>query len=266
MRIIGFGQEDSKPKENRPDVTVTTDAPVRSLVSINFERMNHALAYYNDQFDLKPGDRVFVTGKLEGEIGIVESVTTKFRIRVADYQKVISVAQTQIHGTYAPKGGMMLSYDANALSADDFRKWILPPTEMGEEPEEIVIGDGYEIPLDDPRASEDADHAVFDRALEYCREGRIGFIAVRNGAGKAFVLGAKWYEIDFRLCDNVLREAYCECPYPGLCKHLLAVGILLRAMLQHDDIDLGRDFTLIAADRFWNMARHSRQTVSLDME
>ena len=54
MRIIGFGQEESKPRENRLDVTVTTDAPVRSLVSISFERMNRALTYYNDQFDLLP--------------------------------------------------------------------------------------------------------------------------------------------------------------------------------------------------------------------
>ena len=263
MRMIGFGQDDPKQEAKRQSGTVvTSDVPVKSLVSINFERMNHALTYYNDQFDLKPGDRVFVTGKLEGEIGIIESVSTKFRIRIADYQKVISVAQTSIHGTYAPKGGMMLSYDADALSASDFRKWMLPPAENREESDEIVYGDGFEVSLNDPRESDGIEPAVFDRALDYCREGKIGYIAVHDGEGKAFVRGSKWYEIDFRIHDNMLQEAFCGCPYPGLCKHLLSVGVLLATMLRRGDIDLGRDFTLIGSEKFWNMACHVRQEVS----
>ena len=80
MRIVGFGQDDPKPEANEQLKTIAINAPVHSLVTINFRRINHALTYYNDQYDLRPGDRVFVTGKLEGEIGIVESVTTKFRM------------------------------------------------------------------------------------------------------------------------------------------------------------------------------------------
>lgn len=263
MRIVGFGREETSQEPMQETRTVVTASPVRSLVSISFERMNMPLTYYNDRFDLKPGDRVFVTGKLEGEVGIVESVTTKFRIRLADYQRVISVAQTPVRGSYVPKGNVMLSYDLDALSPEEFRKWILPPPEQADERDEVIFGDGFEVPLDDPGQAEDADPAVLDRALEYCRSGKIGYVSVRGGEGKAYVHGSRWYEVDFRLRDNLLQEAYCECPYPGLCKHLLAVGVLLAAMLRHGDIDTGRDFTLLASDRFWNMVRHSGQAVSV---
>lgn len=121
---------------------------------------------------LKAGDRVFVTGKLEGEVGIVESVTTKFRIRLSDFQKVVSLAQTPINGTYLPRRNMMLSYDADALSPEDFRQWILPPQEEpGEGEDEVIFGDGYEIPLNDLSAAEGFDGKILDRAIGYCSEG-----------------------------------------------------------------------------------------------
>ncbi len=264
MRIVGFGQEDTRSLENTASRTVTVTTPVRSLVSINFERMNHALTYYNDRFDLKPGDRVFVTGKLEGVIGIVESVTTKFRIKISEYQKVVSLAQAPMHGTYSPKGNMMRSYDSNALSPDEFRKWILPPAAIDEDAkEEILFGDGYEIPLEDPSTADGVDPAVFDRAIDLCRSGKIGYVSFRNGEGKAFVRGSKWYEIDFSIRNNMLQEAYCECPYAGLCKHLLAVSMIISVMRKHDDLDLDRDFTLIEENQFWNMTRHIRQDITL---
>ena len=264
MRIVGFGQDDTLQGKARPARTVSVDIPVQSLVSINYERMNHALTYYNDQFDLKPGDRVFVTGKLEGEVGIVESVTTKFRIKISEYQKVISLAQTPLHGTYSPKGNMMRSYDPESLSPDEFRKWILPPKPIDDnQNEEILFGDGYEIPLEDPSTADGVDPAVFDRAIDLCRFGKVGYVSLRNGEGKAFVRGSKWYEVDFSVRNNMLQEAYCECPYAGLCKHLLAVSMIISVMHQHDDLDFDRDFTLIEENRFWNMARHTRQDIKL---
>ena len=264
MRIVGFGQDETMQSEASPARAVSVDIPVRSLVSINFERINHALTYYNDQFDLKPGDRVFVTGKLEGEIGIVESVTTKFRIRLADYQKVISLAQTPIRGNYSPKGNMLRSYDPEALSPDEFRKWMLPPRLIDDnQNEEILFGDGYEIPMEDPSTAEGSHPVVFDRAIDLCRSGKVGYISFRNGEGKAFVRGSKWYEVGFSICNNMLQEAYCECPYAGLCKHLLAVSVIISVMRQHDDLDFDRDFTLIEENQFWNMARHTRQHISL---
>ena len=264
MRIVGFGQDDPKPEVTQQSRTITVDTPVRSLVSIKFDRMNKPLTYYNDLFTLQPGNRVFVTGKLEGEIGIVESVTTKFRIRISDYQRVIAVAQTPIHGTYSSTGDMMLSYDYEALSPEDFRQWFLAPMQKVEEPDdEVIFGDGFEITMDDPSASDGFDPAVFDRAIDYCRNGRIGYISVRDGVGKAYVSGSRWYEVDFQLEGNVLKAAYCDCPFAGLCKHLLAVAVMLNVKQRHNEIDLSRDFTLVESNRFCNMVRQTRQSVTL---
>lgn len=265
MRIVGFGQED--PKQEAAPVSAAlneqTEA-VRSLVSVRFDGRDRALTYYNDRFDLKECDRVFVSGKLAGKAGIIESVTTRFRIRLSDYERVLSVAQTPIRGKYSHKGSVMLSYDPVALCAEDFRKWILPPEEKPEDPEDgILFGDGYEIPLDNPGSAEGFDPNVLERAFDYVRDDRVGYVSVRNGIGKAYVRGSRWYEIDFSLRDGVISEAYCECSFPGLCKHLLAVAVLIGALQHHGDLDPEKDFTLIEAGQFWNMVRHNDQDVTL---
>ncbi len=262
MRTMGFGRDD---KEKTEAVIPQVEEPrtaVKSLVRVHFEDAAYELTYFNDAFDLKPGDRVFVSGKRAGEVGIVNAVSTKFRIKASDYERVIALAQTPIRGTYKPVADKMLSYDSNALSPEEFRKWVMQPEEPTED-DEIICGDGYEIPLNDPHNAEGVDKAVFGRALNYCGSGRIGYIAVKGGVGKAYVEGEHWYELDFRIRDNIIEEAYCGCPYPGLCKHLLAVAVTLSVMSNHGDLDLSRDFVLIDADRFFEMIKRSGQTITL---
>ena len=267
MRMMGFGRDDMK---ETPDVLLPPveepKKPVRSLVRVRFEDFDRELAYFNDRFDLSCGDRVFVSGKLAGKPGFVTSVTTKFKIKMSDYhyEKVIALAQTPIHGAYKPVADKMLSYDSAALSPEAFRTWVLPPEDDTDDPDdEVIYGDGYEIPLDDPHRGEEVEHATFERALEYCRTGKIGYVSVRNGIGRAFVQGSKWYELEFRIRNNAIEEAYCDCPFPGLCKHLLAVAIMLSVINRNGDIDLDRDFVLIDKNRFFEMIKHNGQTINL---
>ena len=266
MRMMGFGRDDKMMET--PDMPIPAieepKAPVKSMVRVEFDDAGYKLTYFNDRFDLKRGDRVFVSGKLAGKVGVVCSVTTRFRAKLSDYERVIALAQTPVHGTYKPVADKMLSYDSNALSPDAFRAWVLPPAEPSEDPDdEVFYGDGFEIPLDDPHNAEDVDHAVFERALEYCRSGKIGYVSVRNGVGRAYVEGNQWYELEFRLRDNRIEEAYCGCPYAGLCKHLLAVAITLSVFAGHGDLDLTREFVLIDTDRFYAMIKQNDQTVTV---
>ena len=76
----------------------------------------------------------------------MESVITKFRINLADYERVIAVAKAEIHGTYERIIDKMVSYDSTAFSPDQFRNWCMPP--RGDDVE-FVSGDGYEIDLSD---------------------------------------------------------------------------------------------------------------------
>ena len=265
MRMMGFGRDDTK---ETPDVLIPRvdepGEPVKSLVRIRFETFDRELTYFNDIFDLKEGDRVFVSGKLAGKVGYITSVTTKFRIRLSDYERVIAVAQTPVHGSYVPVMDKMLSYDSVALSPEEFRTWFLPPEEEIKDGDgEIIYGDGYVIPLDDPHNAEGGTPQVFDRALEYCRTGKIGYVSVRDGIGRAYVAGSEWYELEFTIRNNAIQEAYCSCPYAGLCKHLLAVAIMLSVMAGNGKLDLNRDFVLIDTNRFYEMIRHSEQTVTV---
>ena len=72
---IGFTATHS---ENKPEAAVYSvpaqTAPKKSVVQVCFAARNRTLAYYNDQFDLRPGDIVYVDGKLAGLRGQVTEV------------------------------------------------------------------------------------------------------------------------------------------------------------------------------------------------
>ena len=64
---IGFTETHSENKpQTAEDRAPRQTAPKKSVVQVFFAARNRTLAYYNDQFDLHPGDIVFVDGKLEG--------------------------------------------------------------------------------------------------------------------------------------------------------------------------------------------------------
>ena len=65
--ISGFGgaskegQETPAAREAEP----VSAAPRKSVVQVCFPETGRSLAYYNDRFNLKAGDRVYVSGKLD---------------------------------------------------------------------------------------------------------------------------------------------------------------------------------------------------------
>lgn len=266
--ILGFSAGET-PEGKAAEVPSQEESrPVRSLVTVRFPQHGAAPTYYNDRFALAPGDYVFVSGKLAGQAGVVETVTTKFRIRLADYQRVISKACSVVRGSYEPILDKMVSYDRNAMSPEAFRSWILPPVHREDDSgetatDEIIVGEGYALSLSDPERSEEIEPAVLRRALDYCSQGKLAYISVRDGLGTAFVEGSAWYELSFRLQGHELTEMYCDCPYPGLCKHLLALAITLRAM-EADGLDLGSDFVAVEEERFWRLAARTAKKVTLE--
>lgn len=240
--------------------------PVRSLVSVRFLEDGRKFTYYNDQFALQVGDLVFVSGKRAGQLGEVEMITTKCKIKLADYERVVSKAAA-IHGTYESVLDKMLGFGRDAMTPEEFRTWILPPDNKEKEEEEtedwVVIGDGYELNLSNLENAEEVNGPVLERAVDYCREGRVAYIRVCGGLGSAYIKGAKWYKVDFRLEGNNMTGMFCDCPYPGLCKHLLAVALSIRALMEKGNLEADRDFVAIDAGHFWSMAAHTGKKVSL---
>ncbi len=261
-QIIGFGYGSTEELVPAASPQEALEAK-RSLVRVRFENCGNSLSYYNDRFCLEPGDRVFVSGSYFGRPGIVESVTTKFKINAAKYERVLSKAVREIHGTYDRALNTMVSTDDNAMTAEEFRTWIISPPADPEEDEEIVCGDGYDLTLTALGQSEEISPAVYDRAVNYCQDGNVAYISVKNGTGKAFIEGTTWYEIDFRLDGDQLSEMYCDCPYPGLCKHLLAVALTIKALSEQCSLDTRKDFVIMNDAWFWRIVTTSKQQITL---
>lgn len=272
MNQIGFVHPTSPPETALPPVEsvdpVEPERPVRSLVEIYFPDRNLELSYYNDRFDLKDGDAVYVSGKLEGKIGIVTSVTTKFRIHLLEYQRVIAKLDVSIHGEFVQIQNRMVCFDPECLSPDRFGSWVFPPT-LETDPkcpeDEVVSGEGYVIDLDDLASCPDLEDAVLWRAKDYDAGGQVRYLSRNQGHGCAFVEGTRWYRVDFRYQpDGIVTDLFCDCPYPRLCKHEAAVALSLRRLLSDPKLVQGQDFVALNRNLFWRLAaREDNVTIRL---
>lgn len=90
---IGFCVQPRAPEAASPTPAAQPEAAaVPSVVRVYFPERDRAYSYYNDRFDLHEGDVVYVSGKLAGLLGRVAAVDYNFRIRLADYERVIGAA------------------------------------------------------------------------------------------------------------------------------------------------------------------------------
>ena len=258
MNNIGF-MKFGERKEQKEDTSVVRDleVPVKSLVKVHFVSTGKELAYYNDQFALAEGDAVYVGGKMAGMIGVVTSVTTKFRIHSSDYQKVIAKLDLEFHGHFTRVQDKMICHDDIAISPAQFQSWITPPIEKKDADEEddvIISGEGDEISLEDIINNPNITQPILHRALDYCKQGLVRYICIENGVGRAFVEGTKWYRVDFQYENGRMSDIYCDCPYPDLCKHEVAVALNLDMLAHQKEMDIDHDFVALDRDLFWKLA------------
>lgn len=262
--VIGFRlpQEDASTSL-APATERAVSVPVRSVVEVYFPENGRTYPYYNDLYDLQTGDVVFVSGKLAGKLGVVKSVTTRFKVDLSVYKKVIARPDFRLGGTFRPLAGMMVSCGGSATpDAALFRTWVRPP--LPDAPAgEIVCGEGYSFDLSRLEQSEDLTPAVISKAIDYCNEGRVRYLSLQNGVGTAFVEGSAWYEVNFRCSAGQVTDMYCECPYPGLCKHNLAVLLILRTLLDELHMSDTPDFIAIEQDFFRRILSISKQPVTV---
>ncbi len=258
--ILGFRRTEDFAGSDARTVILRSEKAVRSLVSVRFPRLDCCYTYYNDAFNLREGDIVFVSGKMAGESGLVETVNYRFKINPADYERVIAHPVISMMGTYAPVLDKMVSIDRVTIDPETFRGWIIPSADGGVETPEYVMGEGYAFDLEHFAESPEVDSAVMSRAIDYCTEGRVSYLSVKDNVGTAFVKGTKWYEVNFRYENGWVRDMYCECPYAGFCKHSIAVLITLREILKRIGVF---EFTAVDSRLFYDMLISGRQRVTL---
>lgn len=250
--ILGFtAPAEAEEQTMIPElVELTAEIPVKSLVQVRFVKRPMHLSYYNDKFDLKVGDFVRVTGALAEDVGVVTSVTTKFRIRARDYHRVVARLDLSLRGSFHREDKFMVAEGQNPLTPERIRSWFGPTVEPDDEdecPDEILSGEGYTLDLKHPDPGE-VSQSVMERGHIYYQEDRVKYLSVQNGVGCAFVEGGRWYQVDFCVDENgALTELYCDCPYAGLCKHAVATAVAMNHVYKN------RGFVALEQRLFWKL-------------
>jgi hypothetical protein len=213
---------------------------------------------------------------------VVEKVCTKFSIHTADYEKVTEKIDLSMNGRYRRKDKWMVSRDEDALSPDKLKLWLKPPRknrkfvpiENGdgrdggwvyvEEEDEIVSGEGFSAKLGDLESCDDLERVILERGRSYFKSGRVKYVTVKNGQGAAFIRGESWYELRFSLSGENVVDLYCDCPFPGMCKHEAALAFALEDINKNaaDRSDTS-DLAAMSRDFFWDLVETTHQEIAL---
>ena len=258
---IGFHTRINKEPEKETPVTTyqETIQPKKSVVQVYFPHRGMGWAYYNDSFDLKVGDFVYVEGKLEGYRGQVTEVNYSFKIKLSDYKKVIAVIDTNVKGDFYLAGSHIVSFDRNAIPFSKVLAWFKAP----ESDEEYVSGndDTFSFSLDNLSEMK-IERVSADRGYDYYMENRVGFVEIDGTRGRAIVEGSENYEIEFDCCDGEISNLKCSCFCSGACKHEFAAMLQLKESLElitenYED-EYNGYFALISKNVFMNTVMNKK--------
>lgn len=225
---IGFQPEGVQPDTPAPPAEGQEAAPAKeSVVLVRFPTCHIPLSYYNDRFDLRPGDIVFVEGKYQGVAGRVEKVSTSFRIRLEDYKKVVGVADTRVRGAFRQAGGHLITFDRAVLPYRQALSWFRPVPE--EDGFYVHYGDAG-FPLNELGAWPFSPE-IMERGVDYYGENKVVYLCLDGGKGRALVEGSRAYEVEFTLTEGRISDLVCDCPCGYHCKHEAAALLQLRETL-----------------------------------
>ena len=228
---IGFNTRINKESEENAPMEVCKGViePKKSVVQVYFPHRGMGWAYYNDSFDLKVGDFVYVEGKLEGYRGQVTEVNYSFKIKLSDYKKVIAVIDTNVKGDFYLAGSHVVSFDPNAIPFEKVVTWFKAP----EEDAVFISGDDdtNAFSLDDLSEMNIQKYDA-DRGYDCYMDNRVVFVEIDCTCGRAIVEGSKFYEIEFDYYEGEIANLKCSCFCSSACKHEFAAMLQLRETLK----------------------------------
>lgn len=194
------------------------------------------LSYYNDQFDLKRDDLVYVDGKLEGLQGRVLEINYNFKIKLSDYKKVIAVADTDVKGKFYMAGSHFVTFDRNALPVEKAQTGFKAPANPEEEYASGSDDTFYQL---DDLTSLKLPNKIADRGIDYYFKNKVRFLCLDGDRGFAVVKGTHPYELEFEYSDGKISNLVCSCYCRGICKHQVATMVQLRELLRIVDENYG---------------------------
>lgn len=266
---IGFNtriEEESRPEN--PILTYPETKEVKkSVVQVYFPSRGMTLAYYNDKFDLKVGDLVYVDGKLEGHRGQIVEVNYSFKIKLSDYKRVTAVVDTNVKGDFRLAVSHLVTFDRNAIPFEKVITWFKAP----ENDEEYANGndDSKNFPLWD-LGKMGICGDVADRGHDYYMQNRVNYICIDGTHGCAVVEGSEYYEVEFDYCDGQISNLMCSCFCSYACKHEFAVMLQLRETLEFIRQNYGNEyndyFAAIGKDVFMNTVMSKKESGKIKIE
>lgn len=228
---IGFTADtEHEEKKNAESTPAQKETPIikKSVVDIFFPDRHLTCSYYNDMFNLKRGDIVYVEGKLEGMRGRVVEINYNFKIKLSDYKRVIGVANTDVIGEFHLAGSHFITIDEGALTYEQVSTWFKAPDN---ENEEYVSSSGDEVFNLNDLSDMNIKNEVAERGHKYYMENRVVYIELSHGKGRALVTGSKTYDVEFFYKDEDITGLVCNCYCTGACKHEFATMLQLRDVL-----------------------------------
>ena len=231
FKISGFGGTHTEKRQlaSTYEPEQKKHTPRKSLVQVRFPGRGMALSYYNDEFDLKVGDRVYVDGKLEGQLGYITDVSYNFKIKLSDYKKVIAVVDTEVHGQFFLAGSHFITFDPAVLPKEQITMWFKAPAK---DDDEFASGsDDSSFRLEDLKDMK-INSTIADRGHDYYIENRVRYISLNGHQSFAIVEGDKSYAIEFEYHNGEIRYLICDCPCSYTCKHEFAAMLQLRETLE----------------------------------
>ena len=231
LHRIGFALCSDEPvSQSIPSAASPKEVePRKSVVRIHFPTRNMTLSYYNDAFDLKVGDIVYVDGKLEGLRGRVVDITYNFKIKLSDYKRVISVADTEVKGEFFFAGSHFVTFDPTVLPYSKVISWFKAPDKGDDIYASGKDDSGFNL---NDLSTMEISHDVAERGHNYYMESRVRYICLDGTKGRAIVEGTQIYELEFEYQNDEIRNLTCSCFCSYPCKHEFAAMLQLRETLK----------------------------------
>lgn len=267
---IGFNFNENRTEKRGiviPEVTEDDHIIRKSLVEIKFPDVYKPYTYYNDSFNLKLGDRVFVDGKLEGVMGVVVNITYNFKIKLSNYKRVIGKADANVRGKFHSAGSHFVTFDPTALPYEKALTWFKAP----EEDEEYVSGTDGSIFLLETLEGLKFDEYDLENGKEIYMENGVEYLELNGTKGRTIVTTSKPYIVEFTYKNGEISELYCECYHLTPCKHCFATLLQLREMLKSIEQNYSEQyaktnyFATVLKTTFFNVVVDNKTTGSINL-
>lgn len=255
---IGFTENGYDNSFYTPEtVTKAETSPRKSVEKVHFPLRGQAWSYYNDRFDLHKGDLVFVERKLEGKRGIVVDVNYNYKIKISDYKRVISVADTEVKGEVFFADSHLLAFEPTVIPYEKVSTWFKAPADAEDE---IVCGSDDSSFLLEEYDKQKIPFEIYHRGYDYYADDRVIYLSLDGETGHAIVEGSEYYDVDFTYRNGEISALTCDCFCSYTCKHDVAVLLQLNDILKTieenyaNKYEQSNYFAAVSKSEFYSMA------------